>query len=79
MAEHSQTPPPNKPSWPEVMRALAPYMNIGWMFLVSVGLGMLGGRWADGQLGTEPWLFLVGALVGIAVGFYNFFLVVLRK
>jgi F0F1-type ATP synthase assembly protein I len=54
-------------------------MNIGWMFLVSVGLGMLGGRWADGQLGTEPWLFLVGALVGIAVGFYNFFLVVLRK
>jgi hypothetical protein len=46
---------------------------------VSVGLGMLGGRWADARLGTEPWLFLLGAVLGIAVGFYSFFLIVLRK
>jgi F0F1-type ATP synthase assembly protein I len=79
MSEDSKAPPPKKSSWPEVMRTVGPYMNLGWMFVVSVGLGMLGGWWADTRLGTDPWLFLLGALVGIAVGFYNFFLVVLRK
>jgi F0F1-type ATP synthase assembly protein I len=34
---------------------------------------MLIGRWADARLGTEPWLALVGALLGIAVGFYSMF------
>ena len=72
-------PPPPKPSWPHMMRALGPYMNIGWTFVVTVGLGMLGGRWLDARLGTEPWLFLFGAFFGILVGFYNFFLIVLRK
>jgi F0F1-type ATP synthase assembly protein I len=72
-------PPASRSSWPEIMRTVGPYMNIGWTFVVSVGLGMLGGRWADARLGTEPWLFLLGAVLGIAVGFYNFFLIVLRK
>ncbi len=79
MTEPPKGPPPQKPSWPEVMRALAPYLNIGWTFVISVGLGLLVGRWADNRLGTEPWLFLLGAILGIAVGFYNFFLVVMRK
>jgi ATP synthase protein I len=78
MSENAK-PPPSKPSWPDIMRALGPYMNIGWTFVISVGLGMLGGRWLDARLGTEPWLFLLGAFFGILVGFYNFFLVVLRK
>jgi ATP synthase protein I len=78
MSENAK-PPPSKPSWPHMMRALGPYMNIGWIFVVSVGLGMLGGRWLDARLGTEPWLFLLGAFFGILVGFYNFFLIVLRK
>lgn len=79
MSEHSQAPPPKKSSWPEVMRSLSPYLNIGWMFVVSVGIGLFGGYQADVWLGTEPWLFLVGAFVGIAIGFYSFFLIVLRK
>jgi ATP synthase protein I len=75
----SSKPPPPKSSWPEVMRALGPYMNIGWTFVVSLGLGMLGGRWVDTHFGTEPWCFLLGAVLGIAVGFYSFFLTVSRK
>jgi F0F1-type ATP synthase assembly protein I len=62
-----------------MMRAIGPYMNIGWTFVVAMGLGMLGGWWLDTRLGTEPWLFLIGAVFGIIVGFYNFFLIVLRK
>jgi F0F1-type ATP synthase assembly protein I len=27
----------------------------------------------DRWLSTEPWLFLVGAFLGISVGFYGFF------
>ena len=77
MSEPSKAP--KKSSWLEVMRALSPYMNIGWMFVISAGLGMYGGYTADAHLGTRPWLFLVGAFLGIGVGFYNFFLVVLRK
>ena len=79
MFGQSKTPPPKKSPWPEVMRALGPYMNIGWVFVISVGGGMYLGYYADGRFGTEPWLLLLGALLGIAVGFYNFFLVVLRK
>lgn len=79
MSEPSKMPPEKKPSWPEVMRTVGPYMNIGWMFVVSMGVGIYGGYQADAYLGTEPWLLVVGALLGMAVGFYNFFLVVLRK
>ena len=79
MSEPSKMPPGKKPSWPEVMRTIGPYMNIGWMFVVPMGLGIYGGYKADRYLGTEPWLLVVGSLLGMAVGFYNFFLVVLRK
>ena len=72
-------PPPSKPSWPQMMRSIGPYMNIGWTFVVALGLGILGGRWLDSWLGTEPWMFLIGAVFGIIIGFYSFFLIVLRK
>jgi F0F1-type ATP synthase assembly protein I len=54
-------------------------MNIGWMFVIPTGVGMYGGYEADAYFGTKPWLFLLGAVLGIVVGFYNFFLTVLRK
>jgi F0F1-type ATP synthase assembly protein I len=34
---------------------------------------MFAGYMLDGWLGSEPAFLLVGALVGIAVGFYNVF------
>lgn len=74
------SPPPSpKPAWSEVIRAVAPYMNIGWSFLVAMGLGSWFGYWLDTRFHTEPWFLIIGALLGIAVGFYQFFLVVLRK
>jgi F0F1-type ATP synthase assembly protein I len=30
------------------------------------------GRWLDGKLGTEPWLMLIGALIGVGGGLYRF-------
>ena len=61
------------------MRTLGPYLNIGWMFLASVGLGLWVGHWADNRFGTQPWLFIAGAVLGIVVGFYHFIVTVMRQ
>jgi len=36
-----------------------------------VALLTLGGWWLDGKAGTEPWLMLSGAGIGIVGGLYN--------
>jgi F0F1-type ATP synthase assembly protein I len=46
-------------------------------FAIIVAAGTLAGHWADNHFGTAPWLLLVGALLGIAVGFYHFLKAVL--
>jgi len=71
--------PPSPSTWPEVIRTVGKYMDLGLTFVVATGGGSLGGYWLDSRLGTTPWLFLAGALLGITVGFYHFFSVVLRK
>lgn len=78
MPEADQTPPP-KSTRLEVIRTVGKYMDLGVIFVVTVGGGALGGSWLDARLGTAPWLLLVGALLGIVVGFYHFFSTVLRK
>ncbi len=50
-------------------------MSEGWSqagsFLGSILSGMLLGLLADYWLGTEPWLVVIGSLVGIYSGFVN--------
>jgi ATP synthase protein I len=43
--------------------------SVGIEFSVSTVIGMLGGRWLDGKLGTDPWLMIVGLLLGLVAGF----------
>ena len=38
----------------------------GIEFGVTVVLFVLAGRWLDGKLGTDPWLTVVLALIGVA-------------
>jgi F0F1-type ATP synthase assembly protein I len=56
-----------------------PYLAIGWVFAVSVGLFTLIGWWLDGKFGTGRLCLLVGAFFGIGIGFVNFFKVVLNR
>jgi F0F1-type ATP synthase assembly protein I len=48
--------------------ALTRLASVGIEFSISTLLGLLGGRWLDGKLGTEPWLMLVGLVLGVASG-----------
>jgi ATP synthase protein I len=43
--------------------------SVGIELAVSIIVGLLGGRWLDQELGTDPWLMLVGLLIGVAAGF----------
>ena len=77
---HAHKPQPSKSTRLEVIRTVGKYMDLGLTFVVATGGGALGGYWLDMRLGHKtPWLFLVGALLGITAGFYHFFSVVLRK
>ena len=76
---YARKPQPSKSTWPEVIRTVGKYMDLGLTFVVAAVGGAGVGYWLDSRLGTKPWLLLVGALLGITAGFYHFFSVVLRK
>ncbi len=50
-------------------KGLGTYGTIGLEFALSVFVGLFGGQWLDGKLGTEPWLTLAGLVFGSAAGF----------
>lgn len=49
------------------------YLSVGFELVVPLVLLMFAGYKVDGWLGSEPWFLLVGALLGMAVGFYGMF------
>jgi F0F1-type ATP synthase assembly protein I len=64
----------------DAYRKAAPYMGASTQLVASVGLFTALGWWGDSKLGhTTPWLLLVGAGVGMTVGFVSFFKTVLGK
>lgn len=70
-----QEPPYRRPTLPwerEADRDLgwARWASAGLEFGLCVVLFFLGGRWLDGNLGTDPWLTLTGSLLGVAAGMY---------
>lgn len=46
------------------------FLGVGLTWVGSTVLFLYVGSWADGRLGTKPWLSLLGAVVGAAAGFY---------
>jgi ATP synthase protein I len=43
-------------------------MGVGFAFVLSIVLGVGGGYLLDRWLGTAPWLFLLGFILGFAAG-----------
>ena len=60
-------------------REAGPYIGASSALTALVVGGALGGRWLDGRLETEPWLTLVGVLLGAGLGLYELARVALRK
>jgi F0F1-type ATP synthase assembly protein I len=50
------------------LTALTRLASVGIEFSISTLVGLLGGRWLDGKLGTTPWLMIVGLLLGVTAG-----------
>ena len=49
--------------------------TVGLELALSIALGLLGGRWLDGKLGTEPWLQWIGFALGLAAGVTSLYVV----
>ena len=45
------------------------YGSVGLELAISVLLGLFGGRWLDGKLGTDPWLTWIGLGLGVVTGY----------
>ena len=59
--------------WTRGLREAAPLLGLGTTLAVTVLAGLGLGYWADQRLGTQPWLLLLGACVGIAAAMLHFF------
>ena len=46
------------------------FAGLGVQFAASILIFLYGGRWLDGKLGTAPYLLMVGAFAGAALGFF---------
>lgn len=64
---------------PGAWRSTGPYLGIGSFFVVSILGGLFLGMWLDKKWNTEPWLMLAGIALGLFLGFYHFFKVVLDE
>jgi F0F1-type ATP synthase assembly protein I len=54
-------------------------MNLGLSFALGIAFLAWLGHWLDGKWGTTPWMTLSGAVLGVVVGFVNFFRTALPK
>jgi len=68
----SKTPLKNLESLGDAYRKVAPYLNIGYVWASSVILLTLLGWFLDKQWDTRPYLTIIGAILGVVTGFYNF-------
>lgn len=65
-------PEPEKPRQSTATSGLQ-YAGIGIQLAGSILLFLFLGQWLDRRLGTEPWLLLIGVLVGAAAGFFSMY------
>lgn len=48
-------------------------VGVGFYIAGAILLGVLGGRWLDGKLGSGPFWTIAGLILGIIVAFYGLY------
>jgi ATP synthase protein I len=66
-------------AWRRTLRDVGPYLGLGGTLAVTVLVGVGGGYWLDGKLGTTPAFVLAGAVVGLLAAGYHFYRLVRVK
>jgi hypothetical protein len=66
--------PPKNAGWTRALQDAGPYLGVGIGAAATILLGLGGGYWLDGKLGTRPLFFLLGAAIGLAAAGYHFYL-----
>ena len=59
------------PDGSKQLKAFARLGAVGMELAVATVVGLLGGRWLDQKLSTEPFLTIIGLLLGVAAGFVS--------
>ncbi len=54
-------------------RALSDALNLTTTIVAAVAVGYFAGQWLDGKFDTEPWLTVLGFLLGLATAFKTIF------
>lgn len=49
-------------------------LGVGFFVAISIILGVVGGRWLDDKLNSEPVFLIVGLLLGIVIAFYGVYI-----
>ena len=62
----------------EIAYALTLLTQIGWSFVVTIGMCFFIGKFIDDKLGTTPWIMFVFIVIGVMAAFKNLFLLVER-
>jgi ATP synthase protein I len=58
--------------------SLLSLLSVGTVLVSCIVLGYLLGHWLDGKWGTDPWLGVVGVVLGSLAGFLELFRTVSR-
>lgn len=53
------------------IKAIGALSTVGISFVLAIVLGVAAGYYLDRWLGTSPWLFLLGFLLGLVAGVLN--------
>lgn len=59
-------------------RAAGPWLNASAKLTTAPAVGVAVGWWIDSKQGSAPWGVLIGAMIGMTLGFVGFIADVLR-
>lgn len=56
---------------PRDVKTIGALSTVGLSFVIAIALGVWAGWMLDNWLGTSPWFFFIGFLIGLAAAILN--------